>query len=105
MASAHRVQVDTTRGTERLVGELLADSLTFEVAGERQTLEVDAIQYYTNLEARTDTRGQGILYLRGSTVLSNVQLLDEVKVRVQGGLVLTRRGSEVVMLNLDTASF
>lgn len=105
MANAHRVQVDTTRGAERLVGELIADRLAFDVAGERQAVEVEAVQYYTNLEARTGTGGEGILYLRDNTVLEKVQLLDDITVRVRGGLTVTRRGNEVVMLNLDTASF
>ena len=105
MAGGHRAQVDTTRGIERLVGELLADSLTFDIAGDRQVVEMTAVQYYTNLDARTGTEGHGTLYLRDNTVLANVQLLDDIQVRTQGGITLKRRGSEVVMLNLDTASF
>jgi hypothetical protein len=98
-------QVDTTREAERLVGELVADRLTFDIAGERQTLPVDGIQYYTNLDIRTGTRGHGTLYLRDNTVIPLAQLLDRITVRTAVGLELTRAAREIVMLNLDAASF
>jgi len=92
--------VDTIRGKglERLVGELLAERLTFEVAGERQPVQVEAIKYYTNLDVR-DTRGTGTLDLRDNTVLAEVRLLDDVTIRVQGGMTLTRRGGEITKMN------
>jgi hypothetical protein len=101
----HRVQVDTTRETERVVGELVTDPLTFNIAGEQQSVSADGIQYYTNLDSRTGTVGHGTLYLRDNTVLPWVQLLSRIEVRTGIGLMVTREGREIVMLNLDTASF
>jgi hypothetical protein len=100
-----KVQVDTVRETERLIGELVGESVTVDIAGERQALAVDAIQYYTNLDIRTGTLGHGTLYLRDKTVVPLVQLLGDVTVRTAVGLTFKRKGPEVVLLNLDTASF
>lgn len=49
--------------------------------------------------------GHGTLDLRHNTVLPMVQLRSRVTVRTGVGLTLTRHSGEVVMPDLDSASF
>jgi hypothetical protein len=94
-------EVDTTRDLERLVGELLNDSLVFDDGrGTKYPIRPSALRYYTNLLVREREYGSGTIDLISGSSIPMVQLVTDVRIRDRQGAEWQRHAAEIVRISV-----
>ena len=95
-------EIDTSRGLERLVGELLNESLTFDDGrGSKYPIRPAALRYYTNLRVRDGQYGSGTIDLIRGSSIPMVQLVTDLRIRDRQGMEFQRPAAEIVRISVD----